>query len=179
MKKIMTTPAKSQPTQRTDKHSLATRIFHWVGALLIIVAFISINMGDEYISLHKSIGASFFIWTVLRIINRFITKAPPHPPMPKWQTAIAHLTHLGLYVAMLAMPITGMLMSMYGGRGVSVFGLSSFPSVVGIDRQMAKVMNGLHTGMVFYVLVFLVIAHVGGALYHQFVMKDDLMSVMK
>lgn len=179
MKKIMTTPAKSQPTQRTDKHSLFTRIFHWVGALLIIVAFISINMGDEYISLHKSIGASFFIWTVLRIINRFITKTPPHPPMSKWQTAIAHLTHLGLYVAMLAMPITGMLMSMYGGRGVSVFGLFSFPSVVGIDRQMAKVMNGLHTGMVFYVLVFLVIAHVGGALYHQFVMKDDLMSVMK
>lgn len=175
----MTTPAKSQPTQRTDKHSLFTRIFHWVGALLIIVAFISINMGDEYISLHKSIGASFFIWTVLRIINRFITKAPPHPPMPKWQTAVAHLTHLGLYIAMLAMPITGMLMSMYGGRGVSVFGLFSLPSVVGIDRQMAKVMNGLHTGAVFYVLVFLVIAHVGGALYHQFVMKDNLISRMK
>lgn len=175
----MTTPAKSQPTQRTDKHSLFTRIFHWVGALLIIVAFISINMGDEYISLHKSIGASFFIWTLLRIINRFITKTPPHPPMPKWQTAIAHLTHLGLYVAMLAMPITGMLMSMYGGRGVSVFGLFSLPSVVGIDRQMAKVMNGLHTGAVFYVLVFLVIAHVGGALYHQFVMKDNLISRMK
>lgn len=179
MKKIMTTPAKSQPTQRTDKHSLFTRIFHWVGALLIIVAFISINMGDEYISLHKSIGASFFIWTVLRIINRFITKTPPHPPMPKWQTAIAHLTHLGLYVAMLAMPITGMLMSMYGGRGVSVFGLFGLPSVVGIDRQMTKVMNGLHTGAVFYVLVFLVIAHVGGALYHQFVMKDNLISRMK
>lgn len=179
MKKIMNTPAKSQPTQRTDKHSLATRIFHWVGALLIIVAFISINMGDEYISLHKSIGASFFIWTLLRIINRFITKTPPPPPMPKWQMTLAHLTHLGLYVAMLAMPITGMLMSMYGGRGVSVFGLFGLPSVVGIDRQMAKVMNGLHTGMVFYVLVFLVIAHVGGALYHQFVMKDDLMSVMK
>ncbi|STZ01368.1 Cytochrome b561 homolog 1 [Moraxella lacunata] len=175
----MTTPAKSQPTQRTDKHSLFTRIFHWVGALLIIVAFISINMGDEYISLHKSIGASFFIWTLLRIINRFITKTPPHPPMPKWQMTLAHLTHLGLYVAMLAMPITGMLMSMYGGRGVSVFGLFSLPSVVGIDRQMAKVMNGLHTGAVFYVLVFLVIAHVGGALYHQFVMKDNLISRMK
>ncbi|MDO5050217.1 MAG: cytochrome b [Moraxella equi] len=175
----MTTPATSQPTRHTDKYSLATRIFHWIGVLLIIVAFVTINMGDEYISLHKSIGASFFIWTILRIINRFVVKAPPHPPMPKWQTAIAHLTHLGLYVAMLAMPTTGMLMSMYGGRGVSVFGLFSLPSVVGIDREMAKVMNGLHTGAVFYVLVFLVIAHVGGALYHQFVMKDNLISRMK
>lgn len=161
------------------KYTLATRIFHWIGALLIILAVISINMGDDYISLHKSLGASFLIWTVLRVINRFVSKAPPHPPMPVWQTAVAHLTHLGLYVAMLAMPITGALMSMYGGRGVSVFGLFSLPSIVGIDREMAKFMNGLHTGAVFYVLIFLVVAHVGGALYHQFVMKDNLMARMK
>lgn len=162
-----------------QKYTLATRIFHWIGALLIILAVISINMGDDYISLHKSLGASFLIWTVLRIINRFVSKAPPHPPMPVWQTAVAHLTHLGLYVAMLAMPITGALMSMYGGRGVSVFGLFSLPSIVGIDREMAKFMNGLHTGAVFYVLIFLVVAHVGGALYHQFVMKDNLIARMK
>lgn len=162
-----------------QKYTLATRIFHWIGALLIIGAWVVIEQGDDFIALHKSIGASFLIWTVLRLINRLVTKAPPHPPMPVWQTAIAHLTHLGLYVAMLAMPITGILMSMYGGRGVSVFGLFSLPSVVGIDREMAKLMNGLHTGAVFYVLVFLVVAHVAGALYHQFVMKDNLIARMK
>lgn len=162
-----------------QKYTLATRIFHWIGALLIIGAWIVIEQGDDFIALHKSIGASFLIWTVLRIINRFVSKAPPHPSMPVWQTAIAHLTHLGLYVAMLAMPITGVLMSMYGGRGVSVFGLFSLPSVVGIDREMAKLMNGLHTGAVFYVLAFLVVAHVAGALYHQFVMKDNLIARMK
>lgn len=162
-----------------QKYTLATRIFHWIGALLIIGAWVVIEQGDDFIALHKSIGASFLIWTVLRLINRLVAKAPPHPPMPVWQTAIAHLTHLGLYVAMLAMPITGILMSMYGGRGVSVFGLFSLPSVVGIDREMAKLMNGLHTGAVFYVLVFLVVAHVAGALYHQFVMKDNLIARMK
>lgn len=162
-----------------QKYTLATRIFHWIGALLIVGAWVVIEQGDDFIALHKSIGASFLIWTVLRLINRLVAKAPPHPPMPVWQTAIAHLTHLGLYVAMLAMPITGILMSMYGGRGVSVFGLFSLPSVVGIDREMAKLMNGLHTGAVFYVLVFLVVAHVAGALYHQFVMKDNLIARMK
>lgn len=172
----MTTPVASPSS---GKYTLATRIFHWVGALLIVGAWVAIEQGDDYISLHKSIGASFFIWTLLRIINRFVSKAPPHPPMPKWQTGVAHLTHLGLYLAMLAMPITGMLMSMYGGRGVSVFGLFSFPSVVGIDREMAKLMNGIHTGAMFYVLIFLVVAHVGGALYHQFIMKDNLIARMK
>lgn len=161
------------------KYSLTTRIFHWIGALLIVVAVISIKSGDDYISLHKSIGASFLIWTFLRIINRFIAKAPPHPPMPVWQTAVAHLTHLGLYLAMLAMPLTGVLMSMYGGRGVSIFGLVNIPSMVGINRDMARFFNDIHTGIVFYVLIALVVAHVGGALYHQFVMKDNLIARMK
>lgn len=165
--------------QLAQKYTLATRIFHWIGALLIVAAWVAIEQGDEFISLHKSIGASFLIWTLLRIINRFISKAPAPVPAPKWQTATAHLTHLGLYLAMLAMPITGMLMSMYGGRGVSVFGLFSLPSVVGIDRDMAKLMNGLHTGALFYVLVFLVVAHIGAAIYHQFILKDDLLSRMK
>lgn len=166
-------------TSAIQKYTLATRIFHWVGALLIVGAWVAIEQGEDYISLHKSLGASFLIWTLLRIANRFITKAPPHPPMPKWQVGVAHLTHLGLYLAMLAMPLTGMLMSMYGGRGVSIFGLITIPSMVGIDRDMSKLMNGIHTGALFYVLGFLVVAHVGGALYHQFVMKDNLIARMK
>lgn len=172
----MTAPTLNH--QNTGKYSFAIRLFHWVGALLIVLAFIAINMGDDYIDLHKSLGASFFIWTILRIINRFLSDKPPYPPMPTWQMMIANITHVGLYVAMLAMPITGMLMSMYGGRGVSVFGLFSLPSLVGIDRDMARVMNGLHTGLVFYVLVFLVVSHVGAALYHQFIVKDNLMKRM-
>lgn len=164
---------------KTDKYSLSIRIFHWVGALLILMAFITINIGDDYISLHKSLGASFLIWTVLRIISRFFVKKPEyHPPLPKWQELMASLTHFGLYIAMLAMPITGMLMSMYGGRGVSVFGLFNMPALVGIDRDMARLMNGLHTEVVFFALVFLVVSHVGAALYHQFIVKDNLIKRM-
>lgn len=166
-------------TTSVEKYTLATRVFHWVGVLLIIGAWVAIEQGEDYISLHKSLGASFLIWTFLRILNRFIAKAPPHPPMPKWQIGVAHLTHLGLYLAMIAMPLTGVLMSMYGGRGVSIFGLVTIPSMVGIDRDMSKLMNGIHTGAMFYVLIFLVVAHVAGALYHQFVMKDNLISRMK
>ena len=164
---------------RPTKYSLAARIFHWIGALLILGAVIAINLGDDYISLHKSIGASFLIWTLLCVANRFVAKAPAPVPAPAWQTGIAHLTHFGLYVAMIAMPMTGVLMSMYGGRGVSVFGLFSLPSMVGIDREMAKLMNGLHTGAVFYVLVFLIVAHIGAALYHQFIVKDNLIARMR
>lgn len=167
-------------TASPTKYSLATRLFHWLGALLLIVTWVAIEFGgDEYISLHKSLGASFLIWTVLRIINRFIAKAPAPVPAPKWQTAIAHLTHLGLYVGMIALPLSGVLMSMYGGRGVSIFGVIDIPSVVATSRDTARFFNDLHTGLIFYVLALLIVAHIGAAIYHQFIVKDNLMARMK
>lgn len=171
----MTAVSQTAPT----KYTLATRIFHWVGALLIVGAWVAIEQGDEFISLHKSIGVSFLIWTMLRIINRFVSKAPPHPPMPKWQVGVAHLTHLGLYLSMLAMPITGILMSMYNGYGVGVFGLFEIAPLVSPDRATARLLGNMHEDVVFVALVALVVAHVGGALYHQFIMKDNLIARMK
>lgn len=166
-------------TLTTQKYSLATRIFHWLGALLLLIPVILINMGDDYVGLHKAVGVSFLIWTVLRILNRFISKAPAPVPMPKWQTAASHLTHLALYLAMLAMPISGLLMSMYGGRSTSVFGLFDIPSLVSPDRGMARFFNEIHGDVIFVGLVALIVAHVGAALYHQFVMKDNIIARMK
>lgn len=168
-----------QPSASFAKYSLMTRIFHWVGAVLIVGAWVLIEQGDEFIGLHKSLGASFLLWTLLRIINRCISKAPADVPMPKWQTIVAHLTHWSLYVVMLAMPISGVLMSMYGGRGVSVFGLIDIPVLVTPSREMARLFNDWHTGSVFYALVALVVAHVGAALYHQFILKDNIIARMK
>ena len=162
-----------------QKYALAVRIFYLVGVLLILAAFITINQGDDFIGVHKSIGASFLIWTILRIITRFVTKALAPVPAPSLQTLAAHLVHLALYVVMLAMPITGALMSMYGGRGVSVFGLFELPMIVGVDRDMSKLMNLWHTEFIWTAMWLLIVAHIGAALYHQFVVKDNLIARMR
>lgn len=171
------------------KYGALTRVFHWLGAVIILAAYVLVEFGDslegvfgEGVSamwLHKSVGASFLIWTILRTINRFVSKAPSPVPAPKWQTAVAHMTHFGLYLSMLAMPMTGIMMSVYGGREVDVFGIFSIPVFVSPDRDMAKFFNNLHTDIIFSVMLLLVVAHVGAALYHQFVLKDNLIARMK
>ncbi|WP_432480972.1 cytochrome b [Moraxella sp. ZY200743] len=166
-------------TNSTQKYALLVRVFHWIGALLILVAFIAINQGDEFVGLHKSIGASFLLWTILRILTRFVTTAPSPVSAPAWQKTIAHLTHVALYVVMLAMPISGVLMSMYGGRGVSVFGLFDLPTIVSINPSMAKLMNLWHTQLIWLVMWLLIVMHIGAALYHQFVIKDGLLNRMR
>ncbi|UNU72762.1 cytochrome b [Moraxella nasovis] len=160
----------------TQKYHIIARVFHWVGALLILVAYL---LADDYVGLHKAVGASFLLWTLLRIIGRLVTATPKPVPAPAWQTALAHLTHLGLYVLMLAQPISGILMSMYGGRAVDVFGIVQIPVMVSPDRAMAKLMNEWHTDIIFPAMLALIVAHIAAALYHQFIVKDNLIARMK
>lgn len=162
-----------------QKYSVAARIFHWVGALLIVAAWLLIEQGDDYLSLHKAVGVSFLIWTVLRILNRLVSKAPPPAPMSKLQTGVAHLVHFGLYVAMLAMPLTGLLASLYDGVSVSVFGLFQIPAFAMSNYDLAEQLMGLHRDLIWPLLLGLVAAHILGALYHQFVIKDNLIARMR
>ena len=82
------------------------------------------------------------------------------PPLPEEEgplgRALAHLTHGALYALMLLMPVSG---------AVAWFGSS----------ESAAYAHGLlRFGMLGFVAL-----HVVGALYHQFVLKDNLMARMK
>ena len=161
------------------KYSVAARIFHWVGALLILAAWLIIEQGDDFISLHKSVGFSFLIWTVLRILNRVITKAPPPAAAPKLLTVASAVVHLLLYVVMLAMPLTAFMASMYGGYGVNVFGVLQIPGFSNINDSLAGTLMGWHTDLIWPLLLTLIAAHILGALYHQFIRKDNLLARMR
>lgn len=162
-----------------QKYSILTRLFHWVGALLIVAAWVLIEQGEDYLSLHKAVGVSFLIWTVLRILNRLVGKAPPPVPMSKLQTGISHLVHLGLYVAMLGMPLTGLLGALYNGYGVSVFGLFQIPGFTTTNYDLADQLMGVHQDLMWPLLLGLVGAHILGALHHQFILKDNLIARMR
>lgn len=161
----------------SQKWSILVRIFHWLGAFILITAYFTAEVLHN-IGLHKAIGVSFLLWTVARLLNRTISKSPQKIAMPKWQIGIAHFTHTALYLAMLAMPITGIMMSMFAGRETNVFGLFSIPVLVTEDLEMAGLMNDLHTDAWWTILLILVVLHIGAALYHQFIQKDRSISRM-
>lgn len=167
-----------------DKWSAVSRVFHWGSVLLLVITWVMIVIhdnveGNQFINLHKAFGISLLLWMVARIISRLLTKAPEPIAMPKWQTFIAHLTHFALYALLIAMPVAGLLMSVYGGRAVSMFGLFDIPVFLTPDRGMARYFNDLHTDIIWPMIIVFTLLHVGGALYHQFVVKDNLMSRMK
>ena len=132
-----------------------------------------------YIGLHKAFGVSLLFWMIARVINRIFTRAPPPAAMPKWQTLLSQLSHFALYALLIAMPIAGLLMSVYGGRPVDIFGLFQIPVFVTPDRGLARLYNDWHTDIIWPMIIAFTLIHIGAALYHQFVKKDNLISRMK
>jgi len=174
----------SNPNSNVSKWSVSSRIFHWISALLLLITwammFLNNNFDNSlYIGLHKSFGVSLLFWMIARVINRVVTKAPPSIPMPKWQLLLSHLSHFGLYALLIAMPMVGLLMSVYGGRTVDVFGLFQIPVFVTPDRSLARFYNNLHTDVIWQAILAFTFVHISAALYHQFVKKDNLIARMK
>lgn len=166
------------------KWAVSSRIFHWVSVLLLIITWVMIVLNDDaqtftYLNLHKAFGLSVLFWTLARLINRLVTKAPPDVLMPKAQTLVAHLTHGVLYALLLAMPIAGFLFSMYGNHPVSMFGLFDIPVIVTPSEEQADFFENLHTNIIWTLLLVFSGLHLIGALYHQFIKKDKLINRMR
>ena len=169
---------------RVQKWPAASRSFHWVSALLLLVTWVLMLLYDNsenklYISLHKAFGMSLLFWMIARVINRVIIKAPPAMVMPKWQVLISKLTHFALYALLIAMPIAGLLMSVYGGRPVDMFGIFEIPVFVTPDRTSARFYNDIHTEILWPMIIAFTLTHIGAALYHQYVKKDNLLHRIK
>lgn len=174
---------KSQPT-KPKKWSGAVRFFHWGGAILLILLWIMITLhessdGSTYLMLHRAFGVCLLLWMIVRVIARVISQSPAPMPMPKWQVALSHLTHLALYVLLFAMPISGILMTWYGGRSIDMFGLFELPTMLVTDRPQARFFNDVHADIIWPAILFFTALHLIGFIQHQFIKKDRIIARIK
>lgn len=173
-----------EPKPRPDKWSGAVRLFHWGSVILLIITWSMITIhenteGSTFIGLHKAFGVSLLLWMIARVISRIISQSPLTLAMPTWQKSISHLTHIALYVLLFAMPLSGLLMSWYGGRSIDMFGLFELPPIVGSDRAQARFYNNLHTNIIWPAILIFTALHLLGFIQHQFIKKDNILSRIK
>ena len=128
------------------------------------------------IGLHMIFGLSVLVLLIIRLIIRWTTKHP------EWASAgnklfdwIGTLTHWGLYILTFAMAITGIALASQRGQLARVLGIGTFTP--GSFRRGGFSIGFLHGG-VWALLLLLIIVHVGAALYHQFILKDNLFARM-
>ena len=162
------------------------RSFHWLMALLIIINgtvglyMTGMNPSMDKISIyaiHKSIGLTVLALVLLRLSWRWFDPRPRDLPMPRWQKLAAHAVHGALYLLMLAIPLSGWLFNSAKGNPLQWFKLFNLPGLVAKDKALADLFHQTHEWL-FWILVLVLIAHVGGALMHHFVERDNTLRRM-
>jgi len=173
-------------TPTRTRYSLIAIALHWLLALAIVVSFcVGLYMSDLPFSLtrlklynwHKWAGVTILALSALRLLWRLFNKPPADVPMPAWQTIAAHATHVLLYVAFFAVPLSGWAYSSSAGFPIVWFGVLPLPDFVPKDEALAEILKSLHHWLAF-ALAALVLAHVGAALKHQFIDRDGLIRRM-
>lgn len=166
---------------------IVSQSVHWITALLIIVTFtialimVELPLGPrklELYALHKSIGVLILALTAARLVWRL---GGPRPmtlgPSRAYEQFLAHAVHGGFYIVLIALPLTGWLMSSASNFSVSVFGLFTLPNLIAPDKALAETLEAVH-GWIAWSLVGLLVLHVAGAVKHHFVLGNDTLRRM-
>lgn len=130
------------------------------------------------VNAHKWAGIVILALSLLRLGWRLAHRPPASPPMPAWQARAASLTHAGLYLLCLAVPLAGWSYSAAAGFPVVLFGIWPLPDPVGRDRALADLLRSVHATLA-WGLAVLVVLHVAAVLKHQFVDRDGLLGRMR
>ncbi len=163
------------------------RTLHWLMALIIFVALglgvwaTQLPKGDtrsEVLFVHKSLGVTVLLLIVVRILGRLIAGSPPYArPLGALTRIGAHAAHGLLYLLMIALPVSGYVMSSAGGHDVPFFGLFTLPNLVGENKVLAGSAEQAHYVFAWAIGVLLVL-HLAAVVWHVWVKRDEVLTRM-
>lgn len=177
----------SHPPAPNDSYTFTAIGLHWLIALTIIGSFaLGFYMADlpispqklKFYSWHKWAGVTIFLFVVLRLGWRLAHRPPELPAaMPAWQRSVAAATHVLLYLLMVAVPLSGWLMSSAKGFQTVWFGVLPLPDLLTKNAELGDLLQQMHK-LLNYSMAALVFAHLGAALKHYFIDRDDILARM-
>ena len=164
----------------TDRYGVIPVTIHWLTAILILVALASgFQAGDAppdakaaSLRMHIPAAVTALLLTVVRIgwWCFFDRKPLPVQGSPLWQERLARGVHLLLYVIILGMIASGIGMIVLSGAGPTIFGTAG-AELPNFHQYPPRLPHGLGGRL----LVALLLAHAGAALYHHFIRRDGLL----
>ncbi|MBV9996000.1 MAG: cytochrome b [Caulobacteraceae bacterium] len=177
-------------------YSAVAIALHWLIAILILT-----NIGLAWyfddlkgpakvapLALHKSIGITVLLLSLIRIGWRLANPPPPLPAhMRPWERWIAKATHLVFYVLMLGLPLSGWAMVSASPLikthptvlyGVVPWPALPFPGVDGDQLHAARKLFSLTHETLAKVAYAAIVLHVVGALKHIVIDRDDVVARM-
>jgi cytochrome b561 len=184
-------PNRYSPVRSTapppGRFDFLTIFFHWTTVVLIasiIASAVAISHARNakaigfLLTIHRSLGATVWLTTVLRLLWRqTFAYFPPFPGhmhvIHRWVVTTSEKI---LYTLLVIQPLTGLGDTLLRGCQFSLFSFT-IPAVLPAAPVVAGLFHTLHYGGA-VILFCLIGAHAAAALLHHFVLRDDVLRAM-
>lgn len=160
------------------RYHRAVIVLHWLLAALVMF---SLGMGmlsltgipnaspDKLFALrgHMVAGVAILVLTLVRLAVVVRTERPPAVSLA------SRAGHFSLYAAVVLMAASGIALAVQAGIPAAVFGGGALPA--SFDAYAPRAAHGVLA----WVLLGLIAVHILAALYHQLVLRDDILRRMR
>lgn len=182
--------------QSRTRYTTVAIVIHWlIAAAIIFQIILGWRMGDgpkgpttfALVQLHKSIGISILLLSLLRLIWKLTHRAPPPPAgQPAWERIAASVVHWGFYVIMIGLPLTGWIIVSTSRTGIPtlLYGAIPWPHIPGLAELAAGPKHSWHQagelghGVLVKTTYLLLLLHLGAVAKHQILDRDAVFGHM-
>ena len=175
------------------RYTTVAIVLHWlIAAAIIFQVIVGWRMGDgpkgspttfALFQLHKSIGFTILLLSLARLAWRLVNPAPLAPAgQPKWERLAAKAVHVGFYVIMIGLPLTGWILVSTSRVVVPTlwWGVIPWPHLPGLPELAAGPKHAWHEvgeighGVLVKLTYLLLALHLGAVAKHQVLDKDEV-----
>jgi cytochrome b561 len=179
----MLTPQSRSPY----RYGAVVQTFHWLTVILVIAAYMLSPGGSEeqvYTAgrdftrrAHETLGISILALTLLRVAWRSLDTSPEDAPMPAVMRYAAKIVHVGLYLLLLAVPLTAIVGAWLEGHTLTLFLLGDIASPLPEARTAGQTIATIHTYLG-DAIVWVAGLHAAAGLFHHFFLHDRVLRSM-
>ena len=169
------------------RYGAVAQFFHWATAILVVAAFVYGPGGSEQRvyslaadfdrQIHETLGIGVLGVVLIRLAWRAFDAAPDDPPMPPWMRLTSRVVHAMIYILLLAIPFTAISGAWLEGHPLTLLGNVRIGPLVTEAHDVGTVIASIHTWLGDAVL-WVAGVHAAVALYHHFVLRDDVLRSM-
>ncbi|MFA5957265.1 cytochrome b [Hyphomicrobium sp.] len=170
----------------SEGYGFVSRLLHWLMAIAIFAMFIlglwmvRLDYYSPYYNsapdIHRSVGMILLFALLCRFLWRASNPKPSDAELSPLERKASFAVHWGFYILLLALMISGYLISTPDGDPISVFGWFDVPALIkmpGLETPAGNVHRVLA-----YVTIALAAIHTAAALKHHVIDKSTVLTRM-
>ena len=174
------------PTVANLKYAWPVRAIHWLGAGLILTAYLTSELGEDMeggasagLDWHVFAGLALLLLFVPRLLAKLAASPLPiAPPPPRWSLLPGRLVTFALLLFVVVQPVLGILMVWSEGHALPIPLTSwSLPPMIVPGEGAEDLLEEAHEtlGNAFYAVIAV---HAIAALWHHFIRRDTTLRRM-